>query len=155
MDYYYKLQKPNEFRYLIMSAVKESLLLQKEQEKLDLIRQAKKDLFEEIETNSKELETLISKLEIMLTDDDLKKEILKEIEQERDEQKKIELKKTNNYQETQVSKNTQTKKQEKSKSKEILETIKEKPKQKENTEMNSFEYTLDKIEQKLAKLRED
>ncbi len=151
-----------------MTGVKECLLLQADQEKLDLVRQAKRDLFKEIAEDVKDLEDLSKKLEIMLIDDDLKKEIHDEINKEKEEAKMEALAIEREREKAQEIKKLDTERKSepvvKSSVKKSVSSKKEKPvevkeiqelKESKSSGMESFEYTLDQIEKKLAELKRD
>lgn len=160
LDYYFELKKPDSFRYFVMNGLKECILLQTDQEKLDLIRQAKKDLFKDIASNIKELESLSKKLELLLVDDDLKKEIQEEIQKERElvfqaEKRKakqnlggVSLKEKSGVEGVDFSKplgeevNSEP-------------VFKEREKKQTSSDLSKFEYTLNNIEKKLAELKKD
>jgi signal recognition particle GTPase len=151
LDYYFEIKKPNEFRTALISGVKECIIIQRNQEKLELIRQAKKDLFKEITTQTKELNELIKKLETLLVDDELKKEIQQEIINERENEKK-EREQTKQEQIFKIKKEREQ--QTTNPPKKFFET---EPQKKEpetsNKEIKNFEYTLEQIEKKLAELK--
>lgn len=162
MDYYFELKKPDSFRYFVMNGLKECILLQTDQEKLDLIRQAKKDLFKDIASNIKELESLTKKLEVLLVDDELKKEIQEEIHQEKEavfeEQKRKAQKVSNaaNFKEKRVSDVKQDSSfDEKMPSKASNSFADDLTKTQSSSELSKFEYTLNNIEKKLAELKKD
>lgn len=119
-----------------MNSVKECLLIQREQEKFDLIRKAKKDMLEEISLELNDVEALLLKIKNLLLDEDLKKEI--------EEQKKAP--KINNL--TEQKKKEPFSKKEKAIHKEYLNTF-----SKKKDETLDFEYTLEQIEKKLDDLR--
>lgn len=129
MEYYSELKKPNDFRYKVIINIKECLLLQLNQEKLELIRQSKKDIIAEITNQIKELNKLINELDLILTDEEIKKEIEKETQPIN-------------------TKTTQTKKQ----------TTQKQPTQPtkitSQEKIDILEYTLNKIEQKLQELKQ-
>ncbi len=146
LEYYCQIKEPSSFRYNVIGGVKECLIIQREQEKLDLIRQAKKDLFKEIKDEIKELKDLTSKLDAILLDDDLKKEVKKELEEEVEIEKNIFIKKKTPSPSKSFSTNKKHVRPRKRKSFE---------KPAEPRTEKSFEYTLDQIEQKLAELKKD
>jgi len=129
LEYYSELKKPNDFRYKVIINIKECLLLQLNQEKLELIRQSKKDIIAEITNQIKELNKLINELDLILTDEEIKKEIEKETQPIN-------------------TKTTQTKKQ----------TTQKQPTQPtkitSQEKIDILEYTLNKIEQKLQELKQ-
>ncbi|MCC7575055.1 hypothetical protein KO361_05685 [Candidatus Woesearchaeota archaeon] len=135
MGYYYEIKKPEEFRYSVISSIKECLLLQGEHEKLVLIRQAKKDLFNEITKSSKELEELTKALEQILTPDELTQGIKQSIEREQRTTKK-----EYDYEET-------------IKPKKINEELKRNITKTRTLDLLDFEYTLQNIEKKLADIK--
>ncbi len=170
LDYYFELNKPDSFRYFVMNGLKECILLQTDQEKLDLIRQAKKDLFKEITADIKELESLTKQLEVSLVDDDLKKEIQEEIHKEQElarefkkKKREQELAKTSsekNWVDDSKIEEELPKKDAQIKSR--IQEIKTRPvspqvkkDEPHPADLSNFEYTLDKIEKKLAELKKD
>lgn len=160
MEYYFQIKEPSAFRYNVMTGVKECLLVQREQEKLELIRQAKKDLFKEIKDNIKEIKTLTSKLDSMMVDDELKKEIKQDLEKRAEEEKISEIQETvfeTVEEEPEIIEEPKATKKEPEKPKEEKKPA---PKKKlfvskpvESEETKSFEYTLNQIEKKLSELR--
>ena len=154
-----------------MSGVKECMLLQSEEEKLELIRQAKKDLFKEISSEIKHLQDASKRLESLLIDDDLKKEIHKEIEEEKNREEELERQKqeilAKRIKEAEAVKKVMSKPEKPvlkpqvpvskptppptpPKKRAPKDFVVEKP-----SELVSFEYTLDQIERKLAELKKD
>lgn len=156
MEYYYAIKKPQDFRYKVMMVIKECLLLQISQEKLELIRQAKKDIITDITKQLIETNELIAKLENILIDEELKKELLEDIkkEKEKKEREKQEyLKQQELKKEIEEQKQKRTAKE--SSKKETTKKIADKKTEIKEQDINLFEYTLNKIEQKLFELKNE
>ena len=163
MEYYFQIKEPGAFRYRVMSGVRECLLVQREQEKLELIRQAKKDLFKEIKDNMKEIKTLVGKLDTFVADENIKKEIKLDLERKIEEEKAYELQEAvleSVEEEPEIVKKPVEVKKETAKKEKPKEEVKPTPKKApsvsksfESDETSSFEYTLDQIEKKLSELR--
>ncbi len=113
-----------------MSVAKECIVAHEKQKKIDEIRELKKEVFKDLLSLLKRLESKTSILENMLMTEDLKKEIL----DERKTQKK--------------TTSPSTKKPVAEPKKEVSFSTKD---AKEDVEQ--FEYTLEQIEKKLAELR--
>lgn len=162
MEYYYQIKEPSAFRYSVMNNVKECLLVHREQEKLELIRQAKKDLFKEIKDNVKEIKTLITKLDSIMMDDNIKKEIKLDLQKRAEEEKISQIQEAALEAikaEAEVVEKPIVVKKEPPKKEKPKEEPKPAPKKEfsvsKSQETNSFEYTLDQIEKKLSELRSD
>lgn len=123
VEYYYEIKKPKQFRHHIISTVKETILIQGTEEKMNLIRNAKNELLKQITQNLKEIKKQIEQIE----KETIEETILNE------------TKKT-------IKKPTQTKKQTK-------KIIQETKKTNTNKKTNDLDYTLDAIEKKLKELQ--
>lgn len=124
VEYYYEIKKPRQFRHHIISSVKETILIQGTEEKMNLIRNAKNELLKQITQNIKEIKNQIEQIEKQTIDETILNETRKTI-----------------------NKPTQTKKQ----TKKIIEEIQTTKTTTKKT--NDLDYTLDAIEKKLKELQ--
>ena len=165
LDYYFQIKKPGEFRYNLISAVKQNLIIQGEEEKLELIRQAKKDLFNEIKNEFKQLESLLAKFDDLLVDDELKKSVKKEAKEEKERAKILPKEDFSVISEPSKPKPSKEDIVHTKKSSSKSASFEKKPEkkvepprvepQKESSQTSSFDYTLDQIEKKLSELKKD
>lgn len=141
--YFSKLSQPKELRKSILISAKESLLMLSKQKELESIKAAKDEKIDKLATVIKMINKQIKKLDTLMPNKELKKEPMK---------RKKHLHNSIHHhirKEDLLSKTAKTKGK-KSKSGKLQEI--QAPKEPTITDMDRLEYTLKKIEDKLASL---
>lgn len=130
MTFFSRIENPKALRKKILESAKESLIIELKQKNLLELKDKREELIALLDEDLAELSLITKKLDDLLPEKQLKKELYKKLAPER-----------------KTSKKTTTKKQKV----ESQSEVHKRPAQ-EITEMDRLEYTLKKIEDKIAQL---
>lgn len=146
MEYFAKIDEPKKLRLSLMKAARESIVMISTLEEVEMIRQRKTELMEEVKEDFKNIEEFCKEMSNRLGDEATRKEMIESFKQMMKEEEKADAKAMK------LTPKASPKEKEKEKPQE-----KPAPKldMKVKTDVDRLEYTLKQIEQKISDLSKD